>query len=152
MSVNDASAASSASVSTDGLSLVVDLSSYSLQQDPHSHSPLHALMPMVSKHPMVLHSRQPKTTNLTVFSATTNTHTSLVVLPPAYEPLTLFDVDKYDTWRDAMKAEIQVLHSNDTWSLIPFHPSMNVVGCHWVYKIKYHLNNSIKRYKTRLVA
>jgi len=109
-------------------------------------------MPIVSKHPMVLHSRQPKTTNLTVFSATTNTHTSLVVLPPAYEPLTLFDVDKYDTWRDAMKAEIQVLHSNDTWSLIPFHPSMNVVGCHWVYKIKYHLNNSIKRYKTRLVA
>jgi hypothetical protein len=97
LSCSDASAVNSASVSTDGLSLVVDLFSYSLQQDPPSYSPLHASPPMVSRHPMVLHSGQLKTTNLIAFSAITDTPTSRVVSPPAYEPLTFFDVDRYDT-------------------------------------------------------
>jgi histone deacetylase 1/2 len=51
-----------------------------------------------------------------------------------------------------MKAEIKVLHFNGTWSLVPFHPSMNVIGCRWVYKIKHRLNGSIERYKAQLVA
>jgi histone deacetylase 1/2 len=29
---------------------------------------------------------------------------------------------------------------------------MNVVGSRWVYRIKHHVDGSIKRYKTRLVA
>jgi len=29
-----------------------------------------------------------------------------------------------------MKAEIQVLHTNNTWSLIPFQPLMKVIGSH----------------------
>ena len=33
-----------------------------------------------------------------------------------------------------------------------FHPSMNVVGSRWVYKIKRRSDGSIERYKARLVA
>jgi len=51
-----------------------------------------------------------------------------------------------------MKAEIQVLHSNDTWSFIPFHHSMNIIVCCWVYKIKHRVDESIERYKAQLVA
>jgi hypothetical protein len=29
---------------------------------------------------------------------------------------------------------------------------MNVVGSHWVYRIKHHVDGSVERYKTRLVA
>lgn len=29
---------------------------------------------------------------------------------------------------------------------------MNVVGCHWIFTIKYHPNGEIDRYKARLVA
>jgi hypothetical protein len=34
-----------------------------------------------------------------------------------------------------MHDKIQALHFNNTWSLVPFHPSMNVIGSRWVYRI-----------------
>jgi hypothetical protein len=51
-----------------------------------------------------------------------------------------------------MREEIQALHANRTWTLVSFHPSMNVVGNRWVYKIKRRSDGSIERYKARLVA
>jgi len=51
-----------------------------------------------------------------------------------------------------MKVEIQALCSNNIWSLVPFYYSMNVVGCHWKYKIKRRVNDKIEHYKARLVA
>jgi hypothetical protein len=51
-----------------------------------------------------------------------------------------------------MCEEIQILHSNNTWSLVPFHLLMNVVGSRWVYMIKCHVDGIIERYKTCLVA
>jgi hypothetical protein len=51
-----------------------------------------------------------------------------------------------------MRDEIQALRSNNTWSLVPFHPSMNVVGSRWVYMIKHRVDGSIERYKAHLVA
>lgn len=51
-----------------------------------------------------------------------------------------------------MQAEIQALHFNDTWSLILFHHSMNVVSSHWLYKIKYRFDGNIERYKAHLVT
>jgi histone deacetylase 1/2 len=51
-----------------------------------------------------------------------------------------------------MRDEIQALHSNNTWSLVPFHPSMNVIGCRWMYKIKRRVDGSVEQYKARLEA
>jgi hypothetical protein len=51
-----------------------------------------------------------------------------------------------------MKDEIAALHANATWSLVPFDPSMNIIGCQWVYKIKRRADGAIDRYKARLVA
>jgi len=51
-----------------------------------------------------------------------------------------------------MQEEIRALHSNHIWSLVPSHPSMNVIGSRWVYKIKRHVNGRIDRYKAWLVA
>uniref|UniRef100_A0A2N9HIG1 Reverse transcriptase Ty1/copia-type domain-containing protein n=1 Tax=Fagus sylvatica TaxID=28930 RepID=A0A2N9HIG1_FAGSY len=51
-----------------------------------------------------------------------------------------------------MNHEFDALLTNQTWSLVPPHPSQNKIGCKWVFRIKRHADGSIERYKARLVA
>ena len=132
------------------LQLYVDLSSYPLQQLTGSgSSPPRSI---ARQHPMILHSRLPKTTLLAAFAATSVASIYRVVSPPTYEPIVFSDAHRYEAWHAAMREEIQALRFNNTWSLVPFHPSMNVVGGRWVYKIKHRVDGNIERYKARLIA
>ena len=45
---------------------------------------------------------------------------------------------------------MQALLSRDTWDLVYRSAGTNVVGCHWVYTIKYRLDVTVDR--TRLVV
>ena len=56
--------------------------------------------------------------------------------PPTLEPFNFKEAGHFICWHIVMNSEIAALRVNDTWSLVPFDPSMNVVGCRWVYKIK----------------
>jgi hypothetical protein len=51
----------------------------------------------------------------------------------------------------AMRVEILALRSNDTWPLVPFHSSMNVVSNCWVYRIKCRVDGSIERFVDKSV-
>ena len=51
-----------------------------------------------------------------------------------------------------MNVKFDALLHNGTWSLVPTHPSMNIVGCIWVFKLKHKPDGSIDRHKARLVA
>jgi len=44
------------------------------------------------------------------------------------------------------------LHKIYTWDLVPLPPSKSVVSYRWMYKIKTNFDESIERYRTRLVA
>ncbi|KAJ6889910.1 hypothetical protein NC651_023619 [Populus alba x Populus x berolinensis] len=92
-----------------------------------------------------------KTANL-VASATATSTSTRVLHSPSFEPFAFSDADRYAIWHNAICDEIATLHFNRTWSLIPFHPSMNVVGSRWVYQIKCRVDGSIERYKVCLVA
>ncbi len=51
-----------------------------------------------------------------------------------------------------MQAEIIAFEHNNTWVVTDLPPSKNAICCKWVFKIKYKVDGSIKRYKARLVA
>ncbi|CAL9007255.1 unnamed protein product, partial [Prunus brigantina] len=51
-----------------------------------------------------------------------------------------------------MQEEYTALIKNQTWSLIPSTPTMNIVGCKWVFKVKRKADGTIERHKARLVA
>lgn len=68
------------------------------------------------------------------------------------EPTCFSTAVKHGVWRDAMAAEFNALMKNGTWTLVDPHPSMNVVGCKWVFRIKRKADGTIDRHKARLVA
>jgi len=59
---------------------------------------------------------------------------------------------QHSKWIDAMTEECRALLANNTWDLVPPPSGQNIVGCKWVYKIKYHSEGGIERCKARLVA
>jgi len=106
-------AAASSPASSPSINLVVDLSAYPLHQDTSVIPPSPAAAPLLSRHPMVLKSRQPKTANM-VSSTAANTAATRVLLSPSSEPIAFSDADKYVVWHDAMCDEIKALQSNHT--------------------------------------
>jgi hypothetical protein len=99
---------------------------------------------------MTLKPRQPKTANLVASTAATSTSTR-VLHSPSSEPFAFSDANRYAVWHNAMCDEIAALCTNRTWSLVPFHPSMNVVGNRWVYQIKRRVDGSIERFIAALL-
>ena len=47
---------------------------------------------------------------------------------------------------------MRALDANDTWALVDSSPHYKPIRCKWVYKIKYNVDGSVKRYKAQLVA
>ena len=47
---------------------------------------------------------------------------------------------------------MEALNQNRTWDLILLPNRKKIVGFKWVFSIKHKADNSIERYKTRLVA
>ncbi|RVW43508.1 Retrovirus-related Pol polyprotein from transposon RE1 [Vitis vinifera] len=68
------------------------------------------------------------------------------------EPTTLKQAIKDPNWAEAMQTEIAALHKNQTWDLVDRPKDVNIIGCKWVYKLKYKPDGSVDRYKARLVA
>ena len=51
-----------------------------------------------------------------------------------------------------MEEEFFALQCNHTWELVPFSHDMNIIGCKWVFRVKYNFDISILKYKAQLVA
>ena len=52
-------------------------------------------------------------------------------------------------WKDTMDKEMQSIHENDVWSLVPLPSNRKAIGCKWVFKKKIGSDGSIECYKAR---
>ncbi|GKC49753.1 uncharacterized mitochondrial protein-like protein [Tanacetum coccineum] len=80
------------------------------------------------------------------------THGALSGAYISVEPHTYIQASQDPKWIEAMNKEIQALEANHTWTLTQLPPGKSPIGSKWVFKIKYHSNGSVERYKARVVA
>ena len=51
-----------------------------------------------------------------------------------------------------MQEEIEALHKNNTWDLVPLPQGRKPIGNKWVFKIKRNGDDQVERYRVRLVV
>ena len=56
------------------------------------------------------------------------------------------------SWKQSIEEELNALEINQTWELVQLPPIKKPIGYRWVFSIKYLSDESIERYKARLVA
>ncbi|XP_068319168.1 uncharacterized protein [Pyrus communis] len=68
------------------------------------------------------------------------------------EPTTYAEAILDPNWQQAMQTELDALHHNHTWDLVPLPAGYKPIGSKWVFKKKYKSDGSLDRYKARVVA
>jgi hypothetical protein len=68
------------------------------------------------------------------------------------EPRDFCVVASVPHWKLEMDVEYATLMKNAMWRLVPRPSSVNVIDSEWVFKVKKHVDESIERYKARLVT
>jgi hypothetical protein len=63
------------------------------------------------------------------------------------EPSSVQQALQHLHWIQAMQAEMDALHNNKTWTLVPRQANMNIISSKWVFKIKTRSDGSIKDIK-----
>jgi hypothetical protein len=57
-----------------------------------------------------------------------------------------------DDWKEAVRSEMDSILSNGTWELVERPNGCKPVGCKWVFKKKFKPDETIDKYKARLMA
>lgn len=68
------------------------------------------------------------------------------------EPKNFKEAMASKVWDNAVNLELGALEENRTWDVVSLPIGKNVVGCKWIFTIKYNADGTIERYKARLVA
>lgn len=108
---------------------------------PQSHPKPSKPVPAPSFHPMITRSKFKQLVA-----------PSLHALVSSVEPSSVSEAFLDSRWVQAMNEEYTALQKNHTWVLVPLSKDMNLVGCKWVFRVKYNADGSILKYKVRLVA
>ena len=105
--------------------------------DPNGHSDSHALCCSHRVTTIPSHLR-----DFHCFSALTSLQ----------EPHNFHEASFNPLWQQAMKEELDALHKTGTLDLVDLPSGKPTIGCKWVYKIKTQSDDTVDRYKARLVA
>ena len=55
-------------------------------------------------------------------------------------------------WKEAVYEEMRALEKNGTWEKVVLPRGKALVGCKWVFTVKFKSDGSLDQYKARLVA
>ena len=55
-------------------------------------------------------------------------------------------------WKEAINNEMDSIISNHTWELVDLPQGSKPIGCKWVFRRKYHTNDTLQTFKAKLVA
>ena len=91
--------------------------------------------------------------NYVSYKRVTPTHAAFLSTISSYsEPQNFHEANSQEVWKEAMQEELKALDQHNTWSITKLPKGKKVVGCKWIYKLKFKSDGSIERYKARLVA
>ncbi|KAL4279785.1 hypothetical protein GQ457_03G014780 [Hibiscus cannabinus] len=68
------------------------------------------------------------------------------------EPASYEEARVEPKWQAAMLEEIEALHKNQTWELVPKPENYEPITCKWVYRLKRKSDGTVDKCKARLVA
>lgn len=98
----------------------------------------------VTKHPLVYFVSYQA---LSLLFSSFMSHISIMSIPRTIKDA-LFDPG----CRNTMEVEMEALHQNATWELVPLPPGKQLVGCKWVYSVKFNPDGSLNKLKAQLVS
>lgn len=105
-------------------------------------APLEPVQPAQPSHPMTTRSKNNITKPATKYNLA-----ATVQCDPHWIPSTWQQAMKHAHWRKTMSGEFTSTTDNYTWDLVEVTQRMNVVGCRWVFTIKYNPDGTIHKYK-----
>ena len=117
-----------------------DTPSKKLILPPPTTSPTHQ-----SQHPMITRSKAGITKpnpRYVLFTVTTTPAT----------PRTVTEALKHPGWNGAMTEEMVSFDETDTFTLVPYHPDMHILGCRWIFRVKLNDDGTVKCLRSRLVV
>ncbi|CAL8152285.1 unnamed protein product [Prunus armeniaca] len=68
------------------------------------------------------------------------------------EPESFEEANLDESWKNAMKAKLEMIEKNNTWTLGDRPFGKPIIGVNWVYKTKLNLDGFVQKNKARLVA
>ncbi|KAL0416107.1 UNVERIFIED_CONTAM: putative mitochondrial protein [Sesamum latifolium] len=102
----------------------------------------------ISSSPVVPATTSTSTPSTAISSPTSSPSTHA----PLPEPKSYIQTQRREEWERAMEEELQALKQNETWTLTLLPKGKKAIGSRWVYKLKLIPDESVNRYKARLVA
>lgn len=68
------------------------------------------------------------------------------------EPRTVTQALKHPGWNGAMTEEMVSFDETDTFTLVPYHSDMHILGCRWIFRVKLNADGTVKCLRSRLVV